>query len=54
MPSLPTAIVFLTKRDGKDKTDEDDHKKLARVAKNMRRTKFIHLISEAKYLDQNQ
>jgi hypothetical protein len=52
-PDLRTAISFLTKRVGEDKTDEDDYKKLTRVAKYMRRTKFLRLTIEATYLDQN-
>jgi hypothetical protein len=52
-PDLRTAISFLTKRVGEDKTDEDDYKKLTRVAKYMRRTKFFRLTIEAAYLDQN-
>ena len=52
-PNLQTAISFLTKRVGEDKTDEDDYKKLTRVAKYMHRTKFLFLTIETTYLDQN-
>ena len=52
-PNLRTAMSFLTKRVGEDKTDEDDYKKLTRIAKYMRRTKFLGLTIEATYLDQN-
>ena len=50
---LRTTISFLTKQVGEDKTDEDDYKKLTRVAKYMRRTMFLRLTIEATYLDQN-
>ena len=43
-PDLQTAISFPTKRVGEDKTDEDHYKKLTRVSKYMRRTKFHWLI----------
>ena len=49
-PNLRTAISFLTRRVEEEKTDEDDYKKLTRVAKYMRRTKFLRLILEATYL----
>ena len=52
-PDLRTAISFLTKCVGEDKTDKDEYKKLTRVAKYMRRTKFLRLTIEATYLDQN-
>ena len=52
-PDLRAAISFLTKRVRGDKTDEDDYKKLARVAKYIHRTKFLHLTIEAVHLDQN-
>ena len=52
-PDLRTAISFLTKRVGEGTTDEDDYKKLARVTKYIRRTKFLRLTIEATYLDQN-
>ena len=52
-PDLQTAISFLTTRIGEDKTDKDDYKKLTRVAKYMRKTNFLRLTIEAKYLDQN-
>ena len=50
---LQTAISVLTKQVGEDKTDEDDYKKLTRVAKYMHRTKFLCLTIEVTYLDQN-
>ena len=50
---LRTAISFLTKQVREDKTDEDDYKKLTRVAKYMHRTKFLFLTIETTYLDQN-
>ena len=53
-PNLLTAISFLNKHVGEDKTDEDDYKKLARVAKYIRRTKFLCQTIKAAYLDQNQ
>ena len=52
-PDLRTAISFLTKQVGEDKTDKDDYNKLTRVAKYMHRTKFLRLTIEATYLDQN-
>lgn len=50
-PDLRTAISFLTKR--VQSPDEDDYKKLARVVKYVRRTKFLRLKIEADHLDQN-
>lgn len=50
---LRTAISFLTKRVGEGTTDEDNYKKLARVAKYIRRTKFLCLTIKATYLTQN-
>ena len=50
-PDLRTAISFLTKR--VHSPDEDDYKKLARVVKYMRKTKFLRLTIEATFLDQN-
>ena len=50
-PDLRTAISFLTKR--VQAPDEDDYKKLARVIKYVRRTKFLRLKIEANRLDQN-
>ena len=52
-PDLRAAISFLTKRVRGDKTDEDDYKTLAKVAKYMRRNKFLRLTIEATYLDHN-
>ena len=52
-PNLRTVILFLTKRVGKDKTYEDDYKKLTRVGEYMSRTKFLCLTIEATHLDQN-
>ena len=51
--NLRTAIAFLTKQIGEDKTDEDNYKKLVRVAKYIRRSKFLRLTTKAAYLDQN-
>ena len=50
-PDLRTAISFLTKR--VQSPDEDDYKKLVRLIKYIRRTKFLRLTIEATYLDQN-
>ena len=50
-PDLRTAVSFLTKR--VQEPDEDDYKKLARVIKYVRRTKFLRLKIEANRLDQN-
>ena len=50
-PDLRTAISFLTKR--VQSPDEDDYKKLVRLIKYIRRTKFLHMTIEATYLDQN-
>ena len=46
-------MLFLTKRVREDTTDKGDYKKLARVAKYIRRTKFLCLIIKATHLDQN-
>ena len=50
-PDFRTAISFLTKR--VQTPDEDDYKKLARLVKYMRKTKFLRLTIEANFLDQN-
>ena len=50
-PDIRTAISFLCKR--VKNSDEDDYKKLARVIKYLRRTKFLRLTLEATHLDQN-
>jgi len=50
-PDIRTAISFLTKR--VKAPDEDDYKKLLRVIKYIRKTKFLRLRIEATYLDQN-
>ena len=50
-PDLRTAISFLTKR--VQSPDEDDYKKLVRLIKYVRRTKFLRMAIEATYLDQN-
>jgi hypothetical protein len=47
------AISFLTKRVGEDTTDKDNYKKMARVAKYIYRTKFLHLTIKATCLDQH-
>ena len=51
-PNLQTAISFLTKQVGEEKTDKCDYKKLARVAKYIRRIKFLHLTIKGTYLEQ--
>ena len=50
---LRTAILFLTKQVEEDTTDKYDYKKLAKVAKYIRRTKFLRLTIKTLYLDQN-
>ena len=50
-PDFRTAMSFLTKR--VQTPDEDDYKKLARLVKYMRKTKWLRLTIEATYLDQN-
>lgn len=50
-PDLQTAVAFLCTR-VRD-PDQDDYKKLVRVIKYIRRTKFLHLTMEANSLDLN-
>ena len=50
-PDISTAISFLCTR--VKSPDEDDYKKLIRVVRYVRRTIFLKLTMEAKYLDQN-
>jgi hypothetical protein len=50
-PDIRTAISFLCKR--VRNPDEDDWKKLTRLLRYIRRTKFLRLTLEATYLDQN-
>ena len=50
-PDIQTAVSFLCTR--VKCPNQDDYKKLARVVKYLRRTKFMHLTMEATHLDQN-
>ena len=50
-PDIQTAVAFLCTR--VREPDEDDYKKLCRLIKYIRRTKFLKLTMEAAYLDQN-
>ena len=50
-PDVQTAVSFLCTR--VKKPDNDDYKKLARVIKYLRRTKFIKLTLEADHLNMN-
>ena len=50
-PDIHVGISFLQTR--VREPDEDDYKKLARVIKYLRRTKFLRLTMEATHLDQN-
>jgi hypothetical protein len=50
-PDIQTAVPFLCTR--VREPDEDDYKKLCRLIKYIRRTKFLKLTMEAAYLDQN-
>ena len=50
-PDIQTTIAFLCTR--VKQPDEDDYKKLARLIKYLRRTKFLKLTMEAHHLDQN-
>jgi hypothetical protein len=50
-PDIQTAVAFLCTR--VREPDEDDYKKLCRLVKYIRRTKFLRLTMEAAYLDQN-
>eukprot|EP00804_Cyclotella_cryptica_P027764 CCRYP_009202-RA/>CCRYP_009202-RA protein AED:0.72 eAED:0.12 QI:0/-1/0/1/-1/1/1/0/1137 len=50
-PDVHTAIAFLCTR--VKHPDKDDYKKLTRVIKYLRRTKFLRLTMEAGHLDQN-
>ena len=49
-PDLWTAISFLTKQVGEDNIYKDDNNKLTRMAKYIRRTKFLCLTIKAAYL----
>ena len=49
-PDIHTAIAFLCTR--VKHPDQDDYKKLTRVIKYLRRTKFLRLTMEAGHLDQ--